>query len=205
MNGKSRKRTQLLELCKLKFEFCYPLLTSINFFNRIIHLLEFNVLFGKNQSNIPFLWKLLLYELKDVVVVFQSNIRRNTENFGGKYFFNVFAIVSFSPLIRPFSRCPGLLRTVCWLNVVGNVPCANLLIRESVFTICLASKRSEHTCKFLVDVNSLSARRQKALYFFLSLSSPGNSKKLRSGLFLRVIFAHRDGTNLTVTPILLSK
>ena len=35
--------------------------------------------------------------LKDVVVVFQSNISRNTENFG----FDVFASVSFSPLIRP--------------------------------------------------------------------------------------------------------
>ena len=32
VNVKSRKMTQLLELCKLKFDlFCYQLLTSINF------------------------------------------------------------------------------------------------------------------------------------------------------------------------------
>ena len=49
--------------------------------------------------------------------------------------------------------------------------------------ICFISKCSEHICKFLMDVNSLSAWQQKALHFLLSLSSPGNSRKLRSGLF----------------------
>ena len=37
--------------------------------------------------------------LKDVAVIFQSNFSGNTENFGGEYFFDVFASVSFSPLI----------------------------------------------------------------------------------------------------------
>ena len=48
---------------------------------------------------------------------------------------------------------------------------------------CFISKCSEHICKFLMDVNSLSAWQQKALHFLLSLSSPENSRKLRSGLF----------------------
>ena len=72
------------------------------------------------------------------------------------------------------------------------MPCANLLVPESVFTTFLVSKCSEHICKFLMNVNSLSARRQKALPFFLRFSSPGNSEKLRSGPL--VIFAHRNGT-----------
>ena len=48
---------------------------------------------------------------------------------------------------------------------------------------CFISKCSEHICKFLMDVNSLSAWQQKALHFLLSLSSPGNSRMLRSSLF----------------------
>ena len=60
--------------------------------------------------------------LKEVVVVFQRNISRNAENFGGKFVYVVIASVLFSPLIRPFSRWFGLLRTVCWLNIVGTVP-----------------------------------------------------------------------------------
>ena len=77
--------------------------------------------------------------LKDVVVVFQRNISRNAENFGGKFVYVVIASVLFSPLIRPFSRWFGLLRTVGWLNIVGTVPRAGLLIPESVFTIFLVS------------------------------------------------------------------
>ena len=77
--------------------------------------------------------------LKDVVVVFQRNISRNAENFGDKFVYAVIASVLFSPLIRPFSRWFGLLRTVCWLNIVGTVPRAGLLIPESVFRICLVS------------------------------------------------------------------
>ena len=40
--------------------------------------------------------------LEDVAVIFQSNFSENTENFGGEYFFDVFASVSFSPLIQSF-------------------------------------------------------------------------------------------------------
>ena len=65
-------------------------------------------------------------------------------------------------------------------------PCCVLTFHPKkcpVQMICFISKCSEHTCKFLMDVNSLSPWQQKALHFLLSLSSPGNSRKLRSGLF----------------------
>ena len=65
-------------------------------------------------------------------------------------------------------------------------PCCVLTFHPKkcpVQMICFISKCSEHTCKFLMDVNSLSAWQQKALNFLVSLSSPGNSRKLRSGLF----------------------
>ena len=66
-------------------------------------------------------------------------------------------------------------------------PCCVLTFHPKkcpVQMICFISKCSEHTCKFLMDVNSLSAWQQKALHFLLSsLSSPGNSRMLRSSLF----------------------
>lgn len=103
----------------------------------------------------------------------------------------------FICLFDLFSCWCGLLQTVYLLNIVGTMPCGNLLIQESVFTICLVSKCSEHTCKFLMDMDSLSARQKKALHLFLSLS------------FFRVIFLCRDGAKLNiglpVIPILLSK
>ena len=43
----------------------------------------------------------------------------------------------------------------------------------------------------LMDVNSLSARRQKTLHFFFSFSSPGNWKKLRCDLF-KELFLHTE-------------
>ena len=66
-------------------------------------------------------------------------------------------------------------------------PCCVLTFHPKkcpVQMICFISKCSEHICKFLMDVNSLSAWQQKALHFLLSsLSSPGNSRMLRSSLF----------------------
>ena len=66
-------------------------------------------------------------------------------------------------------------------------PCCVLTFHPKkcpVQMICFISKCSEHTCKFLMDVNSLSPWQQKALHFLLSsLSSPGNSRMLRSSLF----------------------
>ena len=58
-----------------------------------------------------------------------------------------------------------------------------VLTFSSQKVIWFISKCSEHICKFLMDVNSLSAWQQKALHFLISLSSPGNSRMLRSSLF----------------------
>ena len=57
---------------------------------------QFIVLFFENFFSMNFVF------LEDVVVISQSNFSRDTENFGGEYFFDVFASVSFSPLIRSF-------------------------------------------------------------------------------------------------------
>ena len=74
---------------------------------------QFIVLFFENFFSMNFVF------LEDVAVIFQSNFSRDTGNFGGKYFFDVFASVSFSPLIRSFfalnwTSLGFMLIKYCW-------------------------------------------------------------------------------------------
>ena len=71
-------------------------------------------------------------------------------------------------------------------------------------TMSLVSKCWEHMCKFAVDWNSLSARRQKVLHFFLSFLSLGKLKKLRSARFLE-LFLYTESAQYLIFICLLLK
>ena len=75
--------------------------------------------------------------LKDVAVIFQWKFSGNTENLGGKYFFGVFATVSFSPLIRPFfalnwTSTDSMLIKYCWNQRISSRKCLHDLFSLKV-------------------------------------------------------------------------
>ena len=93
--------------CWLVIEFvsnCLPL-TIDKLFYHIIHLLEVNVCLAKNSQIFLFFesfFSINFVFLRAYSWSFREITEETRKSFSGKYFFDVFASVSFSPLIRPF-------------------------------------------------------------------------------------------------------
>ena len=102
------------------------LLPSINFFYHIIHLLEVNVCLAKNSQIFLFFesfFSINFVFLRAYSWSFRAISEETRKSFSGKYFFDVFTSVSFSPLIRPFvaltwtsTNC--MLIKYCWNRAV---------------------------------------------------------------------------------------
>ena len=162
------------------------LLSALNidkFFYHIVHLLEVNVCLARNSHIVLFFesfFSMNFVFLKGVVVVFQSNISRNTETFCGKYFFDVFASVSFSPLTRPFfaltwTSTDYMLISYCWSELFNSRKCLHDLFSLEVFgaymqvldgrELLINDKR--HSIYFLVSLR-LETRKSWIRFFFKS-------------------------------------
>ena len=114
--------------CWLVIEFvsnCLPL-TIDKLFYHIIHLLEVNVCLAKNSQIFLFFksfFSINFVFLRAYSWSFRAISEETRKSFSGKYFFDFFASVSFSPLIRPFvaltwtsTNC--MLIKYCWNRAV---------------------------------------------------------------------------------------
>ena len=80
-------------------------LTIDKLFYHIIHLLEVNVCLAKNSQIFLFFesfFSINFVFLRAYSWSFRAISEETRKSFSGKYFFDFFASVSFSPLIRPF-------------------------------------------------------------------------------------------------------
>ena len=122
---------------------------------------------------------------KNVVVIFQSGIRRHTGDFSQEISdrFHPLKFFISSSWNHSVSRSLGPLRASCALNIFWNALFTTFFIAQKVLTMSLVSRTYVWVggrLKLLISSPT------KGALFFLSFFSLGKSKKLGSGRFLEL-------------------